>query len=71
MTRFSRLLPPIGDEPAREVDIREIKQSDLMKCPHCILVADHYREDGSCRCNDPDHKVMKQWGYKWKGERWQ
>lgn len=54
------------------INVREIKQSDLMKCPHCIIVAEHYRPDGSCKCNDPDETVMREWGYKWskRKRRW-
>ena len=51
-------------------DERTIKQSDLAKCPYCIWMAEHYREDGSCRCDDPDHSEMREWGYRWNGERW-
>lgn len=60
MTRFSKLNPD-----GSESDFREIKQSDLLKCPHVILVAEHYRPDGSCRCDDPEHKDMQTWGYVW------
>jgi len=31
---------------------RAIRQADILACPHVILLPDHYREDGSCRCND-------------------
>jgi hypothetical protein len=34
-------------------NVRMIKQSDMQKCPHCIMVPSHYREDGTCK-----------WGYK-------
>jgi len=46
-------------------NVRLIKQSDIAACPHCIIVASHYRADGSCKCNDPDEKIMKEWGYRW------
>lgn len=44
---------------------RLIKQSDIMKCPFSILVPDHYREDGSCKCNDAAYrrKMTQKWGY--------
>ena len=38
----------------------------MMRCPHVIMVAEHYRDDGSCKCNDPNEKVMREWGYRWK-----
>lgn len=64
--RFSTLTP----------DGREsnglIKQSDIGKCPHVIFMPEHYRADGTCKCNDPDEKIMKEWGYRWddKQEQW-
>lgn len=50
--------------------VRVIKRTDIAKCPHVILVAAHYRDDGSCRCNDPNETIMAEWGYKWDGEKW-
>jgi hypothetical protein len=47
-----------------------LKQSDLQKCPHFILVASHYRDDGTCKCNDKNETVMRQWGYRWKKGQW-
>lgn len=35
------------------------------KCPHFILAGDHYRQDGTCRCNDITHTEMDDWGYEW------
>jgi hypothetical protein len=40
------------------------------ECPHLIWVPEHYREDGTCRCDDPDHAVMASWGYEWKDGAW-
>ena len=45
-------------------NVRNIEQSAIMKCPHLILVAEHYRADGSCRCDDPRAR-MAEWGYVW------
>lgn len=42
-----------------------IQMADIRKCPAFIMVPEHYREDGSCRCNDPDHTEMSEWGYIW------
>lgn len=44
---------------------REIAQSDIMRCPFLIMVPEHYREDGSCKCDDPDERAMmiREWGY--------
>lgn len=47
-------------------NVRRIKQRDMLKCPHCIMVPEHYREDGTCKCDDPveQAKMVKEWGYK-------
>jgi hypothetical protein len=47
-------------------NIRHIKQRDMLACPYCIMMPDHYREDGSCKCDDPTEqaKMIKEWGYK-------
>lgn len=44
---------------------REIKQSDITACKFLILVPEHYRADGSCLCDDEEHRKMmiKEWGY--------
>jgi len=41
-------------------------------CPHRILQPSHYREDGTCKCNDPKERIMHRWGYKWsrKNKQW-
>ena len=65
MVRFSDLGPD-----GKETNVRIIKQSDITRCPHCILVPQHYRDDGSCKCNDPKETVMKEWGYEWKDGAW-
>ena len=31
---------------------RVIQRSTIMACPHFILVPEHYRDDGSCRCDE-------------------
>jgi hypothetical protein len=60
------------------MNVRILKQSDILKCPYCIMMPEHYNQDGTCRCTDPTHTEMKEWGYKWdktllrwrgKGER--
>lgn len=67
MTRFSKMVPG-PDGKMVETDVRIINQSDILACPHIILIADHYRADGSCRCNDPDYPEMTEWGYTWDQE---
>jgi hypothetical protein len=42
--------------------LREIKPKS---CKFLILVPEHYRADGSCLCDDEEHRKMmiKKWGY--------
>ena len=42
-----------------------IKQSDILKCPFCIVDMSHYRDDGSCKCDDPEHRkhMILNWEY--------
>jgi hypothetical protein len=64
MTRFSKLNPD-----GTESDVRVISQADLLACPHCILVASHYRENGTCKCDDAGESIMAEWGYHWNEEK--
>jgi hypothetical protein len=56
-------LKPIREDATMK--ICTMKQSDISKCPFFILDPTHYNDNGTCRCTDPTHKEMKQWGYKW------
>jgi hypothetical protein len=42
-----------------------MKQSDILKCKFAILDLSHYRDDGSCKCNDPEHRkfMIENWEY--------
>jgi hypothetical protein len=42
-----------------------MKQSDLLKCKFAIILPDHYRADGSCKCDDASHRatMIAMWGY--------
>lgn len=64
MTIFGKL------GPGGFVITREIPQSAMMKCPHCIMVPEHYRTDNTCKCDDPNETVMAEWGYVWKDGQW-
>lgn len=57
----------------RTAKVSVIKYADIQRCPHYIIDPDHYRADGSCLCNDPDAKVMAEWGYHWDAtsKRWE
>lgn len=59
--------PPAG----MTVKVRIVKHSDIAKCPHFILALEHYREDGTCRCDDPNAKVMREWNYRWSAKKGQ
>jgi hypothetical protein len=70
MVTFSKM--ELKDGQLITVQTREIAQSSLQQCPHVIFMPDHYRPDGSCRCNDRGHTEMREWGYRWsrRKARW-
>lgn len=37
----------------------------MLKCPFSIMMPEHYRNDGTCKCDDPDHREMMihDWDY--------
>ena len=47
-------------------DTRRIKQADLLACHYFIIDSSHYREDGSCKCDDAAERarMIREWGYK-------
>ena len=51
--------------PQGLTNVRIIKQSAIGKCPHVIMVAEHYRTDGSCKCDDAKHRayMIDHWEY--------
>ena len=63
MTEFGRLtedgFTPLGS----------VLQADMLRCPHFIMALEHYRPDGSCRCDDVSHAEMGEWGYSWDAKR--
>lgn len=66
--RFATVTPDAAGRLV-ESNIRILKHSDLMRCPHTIIATEHYRPDGTCKCDDPNETVMKEWGYRWNGKR--
>ena len=42
-----------------------MNQDDIRKCPFSIFSPEHYRSDGSCRCDDAEHRKMmiSEWDY--------
>ena len=61
----------LGDDGKMVItDVRTLEQSSIKKCPHYIMVPEHYREDESCRCDEKDNTDMAEWGYEWDGGKW-
>lgn len=60
MTTFGRM-----NEDGELEDVREIRQADLLACPHVILEPSHYYPDGRCKCGDPTEqaRMIREWGY--------
>ena len=56
MTMFGTLHPD-----GTLTNVRNLPQSAMLACPHFIMVAEHYRANNSCRCNDPKHTEMGEW----------
>lgn len=42
-----------------------ITKAVILSCPYVIIHPSHYRPDGTCRCDDPDHPEMIEWEYTW------
>jgi hypothetical protein len=40
------------DGTGKQISVRNINRESIAKCPSFILVAEHYRADGSCRHNE-------------------
>lgn len=42
-----------------------LSQAAIMRCPHAIIEYSHYREDGTCRCDDPDEqaRLIREYDY--------
>ena len=55
----------VGGE-VKEINVRMMKQSTFANCPFYIFDPSHYREDGSCKCDDPEvqKELIKYAGYK-------
>jgi hypothetical protein len=68
MVEFGELDPETGTYR----HIRTMDQMSMRACPHFLMTPEHFRADGTCRCDDWNHKEMEQWGYEWDSnvERW-
>ncbi len=58
--------------PEETLKIAPVRRINPDACPFYIMMPGHYRADGTCKCNDPDHRVMRDWGYRWspRKQRW-
>lgn len=45
--------------------IQTLHYSDIGRCPHLIIVPEHYRADGTCKCSNAEHRAMmiREWEY--------
>lgn len=67
MPKFYKLQPGMDPELLAEVPDEAIRA-----CPHLIMTPEHYRKEeqfSRCRCDDPDHDEMADWGYTWDDEK--
>lgn len=44
---------------------RTLKQSAIANCPFYIFAPEHYRDDGTCKCSNAEHRKMmiREWEY--------
>ncbi len=54
--------------PRGEVVSEKIVDANI--CPHLIFLADHYNDDGPCKCYDESAVEMMTLGYRWKDGLW-
>jgi hypothetical protein len=57
-------------ERLRTGKISVLNYADINACPHTIFLPSHYRDDGTCKCDDPDQTEMADWGYTWRDGQW-
>jgi hypothetical protein len=52
-------------EGGRVTTTRTIKRSSIAACPFLIMVPEHYREDGTCKCNCAVERarMVEEWDY--------
>lgn len=61
------------NEQGEITEVRTLSSEAVKGCSFFILDPEHYRDSGTCRCDDPDHEIMDAWGYLWNEatERWE
>lgn len=57
-----------GSLPNNESKKSKILHINPSVCSHRILKPEHYRPNGTCRCDDPNHIQMEDWGYEWEDD---
>lgn len=52
-------------DEAGKLVITSSREINPHRCPFLIMVGEHYREDGSCKCDDPEHRkfMIAEWEY--------
>jgi hypothetical protein len=52
-------------EAAAGPTVRIMRQADILRCRHVIMLPSHYREDGTCKCDDPAERrrLIREAGY--------
>lgn len=47
------------------INERRLPRSSIAACKFYIMVPEHYRDDGSCKCDDPEHRqfMIDNWEY--------
>jgi len=65
MTRDAGIVFCTLNSDAGITNVRTISRASIGACRFLILVPDHYRVDGSCKCDDPAHRktMIAEWGY--------
>jgi hypothetical protein len=60
MTRFARI-----EADHSVVELGSVSQAAMLRCPRVIIDFDHYRPDGTCKCDDPaeQERMIREWGY--------
>lgn len=55
----------ILDSDGTYTKVKVLSHSSIMACRHVIMDPSHYRDDGSCKCDDPveQQRLIAEWEY--------
>lgn len=57
--------------PQGMTNVRLLTQKMFLACPHCILDPEHYREDGTCKCDSQKERDrLKKMGAGYRKSDW-